>query len=946
VTEVVGERLREATDVQVFLVVEEQLGLSERFEEIDTLLDDAVAAALHGDRILDIAVRRQGPSLLKLTTVSRKQREWLNAGFSKPAHEAKGSWYLPETVRVNAGAFVLAEALLSQPRFAASVVTAQGAEASSGAGEAVFVWAALDPLFETLTALLLLRSRQAGATKPEQIVRAWASIDPVLEALGLDGEDAVAEFRSNADWAHASPELHVQRRTALGEAFRAHAAPGLGRWYRAHRLQMLIQRYYTKAKKERPTKAQVLRRSDERTLTALFAGDWIAFLDYLGEAPAEGEEMVTALPEPKLFVSGGRKAASVAAKVGVSSAEVERILGALFGSGEAVSPIKEREQALRRLWEALDDLHARQEPNMLAPSLYPLAEDWGDEVHGDEELGLEWETRRFLEDLRDATLASIESSAGSSAVRFPPDLVREVENLWDAETIARYPKAIVTNLHPWREAQRALGPAAFWQELIVRLWQNFEEDYDARSVGALGSYFRDGRRALADLGFPVDDGMFEKLIEVEQTLPPAQEVVRSEGPAHSVMGIELRLVMTSGRRRPGFTKMRDIVTAYRRAWAAQHLDAYLERVWQDELRAVAEAINRHHAEKRKSPTARQLAGMTADTANRWCGGRIGLLCAAIGEKDTLHQTYDPKVPPDRRLFVRRLFTVFGGKPVPKINYREDDEETQQAKRKAADCQRGIAVLTIGALRLLQLEEATGATPTLKQYGTADFQRYAERVWAGESVDELWSRYLAAVQEALRGDAEPAPLPPARISRPPVTLRDVEPEHESQRAPTVRATVSASKTEHRSLLGRLFGRGDPPHGQPLASAPPVGGSRAYALQSEGWSDVVGESHYQEALEATRASLRYDRELGREIFDALLVPEPDNEYDPKAIAVYSTGGKIGYVPRGSLWFEVLSRAADAGHPTASCRAWLIGGDEGKYLGAVLCADPDEELNLLLD
>jgi len=46
---------------------------------------------------------------------------------------------------------------------------------------------------------------------------------------------------------------------------------------------------------------------------------------------------VTALPQPKLFVSGGQKAAVVAADVGVPSEEVERILGALFGSSSWTS---------------------------------------------------------------------------------------------------------------------------------------------------------------------------------------------------------------------------------------------------------------------------------------------------------------------------------------------------------------------------------------------------------------------------------------------------------------------------------------------------------------------------------------------------------------------------------------------------------------------------------
>jgi hypothetical protein len=146
------------------------------------------------------------------------------------------------------------------------------------------------------------------------------------------------------------------------------------------------------------------------------------------------------------------------------------------------------------------------------------------------------------------------------------------------------------------------------------------------------------------------------------------------------------------------------------------------------------------------------------------------------------------------------------------------------------------------------------------------------------------------------------------------------------------------------MGRLFGRGATATSTPTAPQVPSVPAGAYALQSEGPCDIVGESYYQDALKATRSSLRYDRELGREIFDAYLVPEPENKYDSRAIAVYSAAGKIGHAPRGSLWIQVFERLTEAGHATAACRAFLIGGDEGKFLGAMLCADPDEELNFL--
>jgi hypothetical protein len=67
---------------------------------------------------------------------------------------------------------------------------------------------------------------------------------------------------------------------------------------------------------------------------------------------------------------------------------------------------------------------------MLRPDLYPLGEDWGDDLHDDsDDLEFEWETRRFLEDMRDTTLAGEALETDLEVVRLPADVVREVEML-------------------------------------------------------------------------------------------------------------------------------------------------------------------------------------------------------------------------------------------------------------------------------------------------------------------------------------------------------------------------------------------------------------------------------------------------------------------------------------------------------------------------------------
>lgn len=113
-----------------------------------------------------------------------------------------------------------------------------------------------------------------------------------------------------------------------------------------------------------------------------------------------------------------------------------------------------------------------------------------------------------------------------------------------------------------------------------------------------------------------------------------------------------------------------------------------------------------------------------------------------------------------------------------------------------------------------------------------------------------------------------------------------------------------------------------------------------LPSDGFCAVAGESHYQEALRATRSICEGEFE-GRPCFTAALVPEPENEYDSNAIAVYSPQGKLGYLPRErayeyrELFHELLTR----GYHGGGCPAHLTGGEPGKSYGVVLrLADPE--------
>src|SRR5262245_21483756 len=122
--------------------------------------------------------------------------------------------------------------------------------------------------------------------------------------------------------------------------------------------------------------------------------------------------------------------------------------------------------------------------------------------------------------------------------------------------------------------------------------------------------------------------------------------------------------------------------------------------------------------------------------------------------------------------------------------------------------------------------------------------------------------------------------------------------------------------------RLFGLAQsPPDSSPTVFRAQLRGPGAFALP------VVGESHYQEAIEAI-CGPRSDEGEDRRV-DARLVLENDNPYDSMAVRVDIQGRTVGYLSRehARQYRKQLERA---GHPStdAFCTARIRGGwDRGE-------------------
>ena len=116
-------------------------------------------------------------------------------------------------------------------------------------------------------------------------------------------------------------------------------------------------------------------------------------------------------------------------------------------------------------------------------------------------------------------------------------------------------------------------------------------------------------------------------------------------------------------------------------------------------------------------------------------------------------------------------------------------------------------------------------------------------------------------------------------------------------------------------------------------------KAFELPEDSYRAVHGESHYQPALHET--AKHATEEDGTRVFQAILVAEPDNEFDSNAIAVYSEAGKLGYIPRDDApdYRPVFEEIARQGCQAGVCTGRLVGGTPGKpSFGVVLrLSDP---------
>ena len=767
-----GARYRLLRSAHERLEAERFEGRRGSFAKLDAALDPIVLAALRGKQVIEI-IGDRGEAEVRLTGVSEAQREALQQ-LDANGQQERGVWYLPGSATLQVGVVHLGYWWRTAPRYLVTLSNEERATVKLESVDAMTVWAALEPTFNDLAAPLRSRSgRWAGRVVRQQsaakLLAAWQkTVGPAYEALGVAG-DAVKSFAPATGWEELAADAVEERRAALVEGWAQADTEAVAR-LRAYRIGLLVERYYAKAKGGRALRKVVMSDKDaQRILSAHFAGDWLTFLDFLGEQPHADEEVTRALPQTRLMVTSTEKAQSAGAAQGISADEVQRILAAYWRQSEPTSPIEIRITALKHFWTEVDAIHARQEPGM-----------------------------KELCVILGADLPRARSAPGRETLgdhRLSAELAQELTRLWATTLTPRFPEHLVTEPFPLNAAAEAFGPAFyFWDYAGTNAWHATE---GGRAYKKLGSEFepavREHTRSLATLGCPVDDSFFADLRRAEQKLGPIKELSKTISD-ESEPGISFTMTTGVGERRAGYGMLRDVITHHRNAWAEEHMPAYLEARWKADLQAAGEAYHRHHADRGRPPTAKQFAATAAAPAANWFAGDLTGVYNVLGLRSPLPTTtYRRCVPEDPPAFTKRLREALRAGSVADASTKDDVRFSNSIQTIA---QHGLDWLTE--------MEVLDQPPELAQFSRRDYFKQHFDVLAPDR-DDAWRLFCDAIQRVVDEPTHPQSVPARRR----LSIHRPEPgRSEAADARPVAPTglaKSASTDKRRGLLQRLLGR---------------------------------------------------------------------------------------------------------------------------------------------
>lgn len=751
-----GHRLLTSASAKEALALERETGRTEQFEEHDVLVTRVMRQSLAGERIATLSRDRARGYTLTILALSGEERDWLHRHFSLEHLQSQGQWKIKDRASLAIGILSLPWALSQYGRYGVQLAAEERGPVSLDTPEALFIWSILGPLFKMLYQPAELRTLRAGEGTREEQLKTWKGCESFLKDLGLGPGPAFQAIRYGGDWARLRAFERHETVLAFLEELRGAMHPDAGGLFRLHHTRPLIEKYCAKAKQDGTAlKKRVVTNALQPVLAGFWGGSWVAFVDYLGERLHPDEHIVTAKPDVELALPSSLHVEAVAEEEDLPASAVAAVAAAVFGE----NPVEKRITCMRRFWDAFDDLHARQRPGMR-----PL---WG--LVDDGQLGPPRPDGPYQPQLFREVLDS--------------DLNAAIDDLWGGHMWARFPDRILTEWTPHAKMAEAFGPALrFWEGVALTAWFVCEGPYSRTDLRGLREYHAREVADLEDMGMPVDPALFRELVVAEDNLGSAETIWEDEvGSDDSVEVSGLSIILTTrvghGQRREGFEAVRDLITRHWRAWAKQHLDAYLNSLWESELKKAGEdyliLLNQRQG---KAPTLKQFAKKATDATNHWLGGDVSALYRLLKEKcpTTVEDARRVAGPPYRaaqRLYDGLLTLV-----------REHTPGEPNAEHTA------YRLLRPGVTYVRWLE-GSGAPP--KQDRLKDFSYYADLL--ASEADKAWRLFESAIEETC------------------LTLHDhpqadrVAPESPNRdSSSTSRSSPPPSHTEKRSTLVQLTG----------------------------------------------------------------------------------------------------------------------------------------------
>jgi len=776
-----GRKALRVESIEATLDLERVQSRRSRFDVVDALVGELLMRSIRGERVVEMASGKDQECSIVINGLHADYRAFVDETFRLNRQQSRGAWYLPTEASLRPGTINFPANFQRFARFASNLSWEEHCKASlEKTADALLVWALLEPLFEALFEPFMLRGRLAGNKSREDQRKCWHAIDSLYQALGFEVAEELAVMRYGGGWHKLRSQEQAAAKQRLLTALARQVEPAMAARYRAHCLRSLLEHYYKKADADgRARRKQALTKPLERMISAYFGGDWLAFLEYIGEEPHPDEQIVTALPKTRLHVGEVSRAVEVAEQMGIPAAEVERMLAAYWQQTDGVSPVEQRVDALMRYWRVFEEIHARQAVGM--PPLWGLVEDHRPFDFYYHDPNLPYQPRLYLQLL-------------------PKIMLSEVERLWGTMLLPRWPDRIISEPSPHMALAETMGPSLqFWHGCALTAWFLCEGPYSRTNMAGLAEYYRREIKALEELGTPVDVRLFEELVKAEERLGPPQPLTQNSSTVTGTYGISLTLTTSSGTRREGFERLRDIITRHRRSWAEKHLSQYLRLRWETEIREAGRAFNLLLNEIGKAPTPKQFANVAAPAANHWFGGDLSGLYGALREKSPVQPRRVAILPADRVAFAFSVFQALGGNPLFRQERANRPGQDYQAQRQEWDRNAQLSELAGLSFWYIQLVEGLGHPPDLKEFGRSKFTQLCPVV--SDDVDEAWRLYTQAIEAAKQSK-----VPSVQVSQGSGNLADSQSDNNllaSGQLPQAPIPRSQPPEQKRSWLDRIF-----------------------------------------------------------------------------------------------------------------------------------------------